>query len=168
MTLGRAGASLGLLRNVGGQAMRALRTVAMVSAVILGLAGAAARADSLEDALFAACVASGTYRDLPISESETCHCVAGIVPQHLTPKATKQITEATGEGYVLDGASYIGGYGPVSTALHVQCPSVKAHWDRTNRPADACKDAFKTHRDAVVRYGGYQRLDARRSAGFIS
>ena len=36
-------------------------------------------------------------RVLPISESETCHCWAGVVARHLTSSTAKQITEGTAE-----------------------------------------------------------------------
>ena len=36
-------------------------------------------------------------RELPISESETCHCWADAVAQHLTSSTAKQITAPVGE-----------------------------------------------------------------------
>ena len=125
--------------------MRFLRWILIVACTGLTV-GSGARAESLQDTLYAACVASGSYRELPISESETCHCWAGIVAQHLTPGTAKQIAEATDEGVVLNEASYIGGSGPVSIALLENCPGVQAQWDRLNRPTvvASCKEAFKT------------------------
>ena len=124
--------------------VRILRWVIVVCAGLT--VGAGARAEDLQDVLFAACVASGTYRDLPMSESETCHCWASVVSPHLTPSTAKKITDPNGGGVVLDGASYIGGLGPVSRALFENCPGVQAQWDRMNRPTAVlpCKEAFKT------------------------
>src|SRR5262245_12677595 len=106
--------------------MRAPTIIVLVGAMFFGLP-ATALADALQDALFAACVSSGTYRNLPIAESETCQCLARVVPQHLTPAAVRKIID--GEAFVMDAASYIGGNGPVSTDLLQSCPGVKVEWD---------------------------------------
>jgi hypothetical protein len=132
---------------------RSIRFSRGTIAVCAGLAfGTAARAEGLQDALFSACIANGTYRGLSVSESETCQCWANIVSQHLTPDAAKQITDPPGEGIVLDKDAYVGGLGPVSTALLDNCPGVQAKLDRMNTPTDVppCKEAFKTHREDLT------------------
>jgi hypothetical protein len=114
--------------------------------------GAGLRAESLQDILLSTCVANGTYRGLPISESETCRCWANVVSQHLTPSAASKITDPTGGGVVFDQDSFVGGLAPLSTALYDNCPGVQAKLDQLNRPTvvPPCKEAFKTHRDDVT------------------
>ena len=128
-----------------------MRFLFWIVAICIGLSiSSVVRAENPEDALFAACVASGTYHGLPVGESETCRCWANVISQHLTSDAAKRIID--GGAVVFDENSYVGGPLPASKALFDTCPGVQAKMDQLNRPTSVppCRDAFKAHLDAVA------------------
>jgi Sel1 repeat len=131
--------------------MRAVRIAALM--IVAVGAGVYAHADSVQDVLFESCVASGNYRGLPTSESDTCHCWASVISQQLTPTAAEKLM--SGESVPFEEESFVGGVRPVFTALNDACPGLQERLDKLNRPTVVlpCKDAVKTRDSIQIEWG---------------
>jgi hypothetical protein len=134
--------------------MRAVRIAALLIVMTLPVSrGVSAKADNVQDALFESCVASGNYRELPTSESETCQCWASVISQQLTPSAAEKLMR--GESVPFEKESFVHGLSPVFTEWNDGCPGMQERMDKLNRPTVMlpCREAVETRDSIQIEWG---------------